>query len=203
MTQVNRTHTRTAGRAAERGPFSGPYCVRCIGPHCAYYLQDFDRSGLRGRIRYYETARAARIAARAEARRMARFDARIDAAVLDAEGRVADAFSYSGPWESAGPIDPLAPEKPARVALVYPDGEARYMPGAWRTLRGAQCAARRAWRAMAAASDASAGASDASQNASGMPTAARVIDTSLNDWDSPDGAVWAELYGMRDGWIVY
>lgn len=202
MTQTNRTYTRTAGRAAERGPFSGPYCVRCIGPHCAYYLQDFDRSGLRGRIRYYETARAARIAARAEARRMGRFDARIDAAIFDAEGRVADAFSYSGPWESAGPIDPLAPEKPARVALVYPGNEARFLPGAYRTLRGAQRAARAAFlEAVIAASGAEAGPETGAGPEA--PEGVRVIDTSRNDREYPDGAVWAELGNPHGRWITY
>lgn len=190
---TNHTYTHAAGPAAIRGPFSGPYCVRCIGPHCAYYLQDFDRSGLHGRVRYYETARAARIAARLEARRMARFDARIDAAVLDAEGRVADAFSYSGPWESAGPIDPLAPEKPARVCFVYPGNEARFLPGAYRTLRGAQAAARRAFRA----------AIESADSAHDAPESVQVIDTSRNDWEYPDGALWAELGAPNGRWITY
>ena len=193
MTRTNRTYTRTAGRASERGPFSGPYCVRCIGPHCAYYLQDFNRSGLRGRIRYYETARAARIAARAEARRMARFDARIDADIVDADGRIVDAFHYSGPWESAGPIAPFESDKPARVCLIYPGNEPCFLPGAYRTLRGAQTAARRAFRV----------AIESADSAHDAPESVQVIDTSRNDWEYPDGALWAEL-GAPDGrWITY
>lgn len=190
---MTHAYTYTAGPAEFRGPFSGPYCVRCIGPHCAYYLQHFDRSGLRGRIRYYETALAARIAARLEARRMGRLDARIDADIVDADGRVVDAFRYSGPWESAGPIDPLAPEKPARVCLIYPGNEPRFLPGAYRTLRGAQAAARRAFRVAVESAD----------SAHDAPESVQVIDTSRNDWEYPDGALWAELGDPRGRWITY
>ena len=159
--------TRTTHRLT-----AGPYSVRCIGPHCAYWLQDFDRSGLHGRVRYYSKIKAARIAARLEARRMGRLDARIDADIVDADGRIVDAFHYSGPWESAGPFDRFESDKPARVCLIYPGNEPRFLPGAYRTLRGAQAAARRAFRAAVESAD----------SAHGAPESVQVIDTSRNDW---------------------
>lgn len=213
---MKHTNKHTAGPAEFRGPFSGPFSVQCIGPHCAYWLKDFNRSGLHGRLRHYATITAARIAARLEARRMARAGARIDAAVIDADGRTADAFTNSGPWESAGPIDPFKPDYPARACLIYPGRPPVYLAGAYRTLRGAQAAARRAFRAAVAAASEADGpeAADRSGGAcrarSGgpkrppeAPESVRIIDTSRNDWDCPDGAIWAELGAPNGRWITY
>ena len=205
------THRLTAGRACDRGPFDGPFKVRCESAQTGvFYLQGFSRAGFY-EIRF-QTIKAARAAARDEYERQRTRGRTIDARIVDARGRIVDAFTAGGPWESTQPENYPA-DCPARIALIYPGNEQRFMPGAYRTLRGAQRAARAAFRAalgMPAASGNEAGSpapDQARTDAAGpdelMPIGVRVIDTSLNDWDCPDGAIWAELYGLRARWTVY